>query len=106
VLYFCYAFGAKLTLHADRLEYQSLFLFKRTLQRHHIHQWQLQIDYVRSAEIFMLVLKSHDRDMVIRDMVIELNFVMDGAFYAWFPGLETLVHDRWNQFPALRRIST
>jgi hypothetical protein len=101
VLFIAYAFGSKLTLYPDKVEYQSLFFFKRGIPYHQISRWQLRVAYARNSEIFVLVVRSAGK----RDLVAEIHFEMDAAFYAWFPQLEKLVDDMSMQYPGLQGIS-
>ncbi|NRR30279.1 hypothetical protein HSX11_08765 [Oxalobacteraceae bacterium] len=98
--YIAYAFGWKLSLYADRLEYQSCFFFKRSIRREQMLSWQLQIRYVKNAEVFSLVVKSSGKDFVF-----QIDFEFDAAIYAWFPQLQALAQERRFQFPGLQRIS-
>lgn len=102
IAYLTYAFGSKITLYKDKIEYQTSFFFKRVIRLEQIVSWQLKLSETRAPVIFLL-LKSGRKD--VKDMVIEVNFKPDAAFYAWFPKLQTLVEERWKQFPALESIS-
>ena len=97
-----YAFGSKLELHADKIASQHFFFFTRTMQRDQFLSWQLHLTETRSP-MFLLILKPVRKEQ--KDLTIEINFGMDSAFYAWFPGLQTLVQERVKQFPALASIS-
>jgi hypothetical protein len=95
-----YCFGSKVTLRVKEIEYQSSFLFKRRIQRKDILRWQLQVnEFKGGAQIFSMVLKSETRDLVI-----EINFKLDDAFYEWFPDLRTLVEQNWFQWPRLQEL--
>lgn len=97
-----HAFGSKLELHADKIASQGVFFFTRTMQRDQILGWQLHLTETRSPMV-LLILKPARKEQ--KDLTIEINFRLDSAFYAWFPGLQTLVLARVKQFPALASIA-
>jgi hypothetical protein len=100
VAFVLYALGWKLTLYADKIEYRSSFVFKRSVARSEIANWQLRMTSVRNAEVFSLLLTGSDKDLAF-----EINFEPDAAFYAWFPKLQALIQEREMQFPGLARLS-
>lgn len=92
-----YFFGSKISLYADKIESQSLFIFKRVIRRNEMLGWKLQVTSLRGSKIFSLVLKSRSKDLEF-----DINFKLDAAFYAWFPDLETQIQQNWQQWPQLK----